>query len=83
MDDLGFLWVRPFDPAKTYLANSRTPGGAGGGKWVILSPEGAVVDTIALPANLEPMQITRDAVVGISLDDLDVQHVHVYGLERR
>jgi hypothetical protein len=88
VDDLGFLWVRPFDPAQhSFNGNgAQTPfGGSGqGGDWVVLSPDGVVLDTIALPVDLgEPMQITRDAVVGIATDELGVQYVRVYALERR
>jgi hypothetical protein len=84
VDEVGFVWVRPFDASKTYLATSGPRGsGAGGGDWLILSPDGAVVNTVALPDDFEPKQITRDAVVGIARDEMDVQHVHVYPLERR
>jgi hypothetical protein len=87
VDDLGFIWVRPFEPGKTglYLAQTRgaPPSTGPGGDWLILSPAGALVGTVSLPADLEPMQITRDAVVGITRDELGVEYVRVHGLERR
>jgi hypothetical protein len=36
-----------------------------------------------LPAELQPIQVTRDAVVGIARDELGVEYVRVYPLERR
>jgi hypothetical protein len=84
VDDLGFIWVRPYDPARHVFDGMGGGAGPGrGGGWLILSPEGAVLDTVVVPDALEPMQITRDAVVGIVRDELDVQHVHVHPVERR
>jgi hypothetical protein len=88
VDDLGFVWVRPFELGKTGLyimAQTRgaLPSPGTGGDWLILSPEGVRVGTVSLPADLEPMQITRDAVVGIVRDELGVEYVRVHRVERR
>jgi hypothetical protein len=85
VDDLGFIWVRPFEPGRTglYLGHGIASSAGPGGDWLILSPAGALVGTVSLPADLEPMQITQDAVVGVARDELGVEYVRVYGLERR
>jgi hypothetical protein len=82
VDDLGFFWIRPHDPSKNFFG-AGAPGVEGaGGEWLIVSPEGAVVGSVAVPADLALMQVTQDAVVGIARDDLDVEYVRVYPLER-
>jgi hypothetical protein len=85
VDDLGFFWISPFDPAKHGFGFARGAGaqGGGGGDWLVVAPDGATVGTVALPRDLDPMQITRDAVVGIARDELDVEYVLVYPLLRR
>jgi hypothetical protein len=86
VDDLGFVWVRPFDPSQHTLyrgAGGPLSGGGPGGEWLIIAPDGATVGMVTLPADLVPMQVTRDAVVGIARDELEVEHVRVHPLERR
>ena len=39
--------------------------------------------SVELPSELEPHQITSDAVVGIVRDELGVESVRVHSLERR
>ena len=86
VDELGFLWVRPYDPWEHALALDGRPGGFGGagGRWLVLSPTGEDVGWIDVPAGLEPVQITRDAVLGVSADAAGSARVlRVHRLERR
>lgn len=83
VDEAGFLWIRPFDP----LQHALELGGYGspgvGGEWLVLSPTGVALPSIAVPSRLEPVSVTRDAVVGIRRDELGVESVCVHRLERR
>jgi hypothetical protein len=85
VDDLGFIWVRPYEPLKhsTALGGLTLPGGGPGGRWTILSPAGVKVGEIDMPRDLEPLRITTDAVIGVALDELDVETVRVHALRRR
>jgi hypothetical protein len=83
VDDLGFFWIRPFDPAKNFFGSGQQGTAGPGGDWLIVSPEGAIVGSVAVPADLELTQITENAVVGIARDELGVEYVRVHALERR
>jgi hypothetical protein len=85
VDDLGYIWVRPYDPFKhsTALNGLVLPGGGPGGRWSVLSPAGVRVAEIDLPADLAPICITNDAVVGIAHDEFGVESVRVHVLQRR
>ena len=82
VDELGFVWIRPYEP----LRHAAVLGGLGrpgpGGVWRVLSPEGVQVSEVSMPEELEPSQITSDRVVGIRRDDLGVESVQVYRLVR-
>ena len=85
VDDLGYIWIRPYDPFKhsTALNGLTLPGGGPGGRWTVLSPTGVRVGEIDMPADLAPIRITSDAVVGIAHDELGVESVRVHVLQRR
>jgi hypothetical protein len=85
VDDEGFVWLRPYEPLRHAVAlGASLTGGAGpGGRWLILSPDGLESGWVDMPASLEPIRITRDAVVGIARDELDVESVRVHALRRR
>jgi hypothetical protein len=84
IDELGFIWVRPYEPlAHAAALGGLTTSGGAGGSWQVLSPDGVATGFVALPADLEPVHITRDAVVGIARDDLGVESVRVHSLRRR
>jgi hypothetical protein len=85
VDDDSFIWIRSFEPLKhaAALGGLSLAGGGAGGRWSILSPDGNVVGTIEVPADLEVVSITSGAVVGIARDALGVESVRVHRLERR
>lgn len=85
VDDLGYIWIRPYDPFKhsNALDGLMLPGGGPGGRWTVLSPAGVRVGDIDMPADLAPIRITSDAVVGIAHDELGVESVRVHGVQRR
>jgi hypothetical protein len=52
------------------------------GRWLVFAPDGTQVTEVEIPADVQPVSITRDALIGIHRDDLDVESVRVYELER-
>ncbi|MEX2284506.1 MAG: 6-bladed beta-propeller [Gemmatimonadota bacterium] len=85
VDDLGFIWVRPYEPLKHSMAlgGLMLPGGGPGGRWTILSPAGVKVGEVDMPSDFEPLRITSDAVIGVALDEFDVETVRVHSIQRR
>jgi hypothetical protein len=81
VDELGFIWIRRYDP----LSHSFALGGrvGPGGRWTVLTPDGMDAGSIDVPPEVEPFQITADAIVGIARDELGVESVRVYPLRRR
>jgi hypothetical protein len=82
VDSEGFVWIRPYEPLRHAAALGGLSRAGRGGTWVVFSPSGDRVGQVAIPDDLEPIQITRDAVVGIRIDELGVQYVRVYALTR-
>jgi len=81
VDGAGFVWIRPYEPFVHSFALGGTPGA--GGRWLVLSPDGAEAGTVMMPPGIEPVQITMDAVVGIARDASGVESVRVHALHRR
>lgn len=50
--------------------------------WTIIDPDGHVAGTIRLPATLRPTDITPDFVLGVLEDDLGVERVVRFAVER-
>lgn len=80
-----FVWVRPFKPERDAAAlggslGIQQPGI--GGEWRIFSQDGDETGVVRLPDGLEPHQVTSHAVVGIYRDELGVESVRIYPLER-
>jgi hypothetical protein len=71
-DSEGNLWVSDYDdPLKDQK-----------GRWTIYDPQGAVLARIALPPRFRPYDIGSDWILGEELDDLDVEHVQLYRLQK-
>ena len=90
VDELGFVWVREYDPMKHAAALGGLEGGdyvispaGGGGRWLVLSPDGEVSGSVEVPAGLRPSQITTDRLVGVHVDPLGVESVQVHSLSRK
>jgi hypothetical protein len=71
-DEDGNLWVQDY----------RTPWDEGPSTWRIFDPEGVLIATAMLPARFAPSQIGSDYVLGTWRDELDVEHVQLYALQR-
>jgi hypothetical protein len=70
VDSEGCLWVQEF-----------AYDGAGS-SWSVFDPQGIWLGTLDLPDRFRPTQVVEDRVVGVWLDDLDVQHARILALDR-
>jgi hypothetical protein len=71
LDDGGNLWVHEFQPAPAALPT-----------WTVFDPDGRMLGAVSMPDRFRPMQIGADFVLGLWRDELDVQHVRMYRLEK-
>ena len=70
-DALGYLWVEEYR-----LPREETP------VWQIFGPDGALAGRVSLPLGVGILEIGADYLLGIRFDDMDVEFVELYGLER-
>lgn len=70
-DAEGNLWMR-----ETVL-----PGEPNG--WTIFDPDARMLGTIELPGDFQPLRIGDDFVIGVVTDDLGVERVRLYRLEKQ
>ncbi len=74
MADLtGHLWVREFD-----LPGEDKPNPV----WTIFDPDGRVLGFVETPAGLNIYEIGDDYILGIARDDMRVEYIQVWSLER-
>jgi len=73
VDHSEHVWVGPF----------RLPAEEGPAQWVVLSPEGQVLGRVAVPKELTVYEIGEDYILGTVTDDLDVEQVQMWPLQRR
>lgn len=66
------LWIQEY----------RLPGAEGPFRWSVFDPDGRHLGAVEVPEAFRIHQIDRDHVIGVWTDELDVQFVRVYGLER-
>lgn len=71
VDRLGWIWAELFRPPQ-----DETP------RWMVFEPGGQARGTLELPPDLEVHDIGPDYVLGRSQDDLGVEYVHRYRLDR-
>ena len=69
VDVEGNLWVSEFEPLSD-----------GPQHWTVFDPDGRMLGEVALPQRLRVAEIGADYLLGISSDDLGVQHVRLYEL---
>jgi len=70
-DALGFLWAERY----------RRPGQEDSA-WDIFDPEGVLTAQVALPPRVYPLEIGADYLLALHWDELDVEYVHLYALQR-
>ncbi|HEX6041264.1 hypothetical protein, partial [Longimicrobium sp.] len=72
VDDGGALWVqRP-----TWPGTGVRP------EWDVFDTEGKMLGTLRLPPRFRVTQVGADFILGVGLDDDDVQQVRMYRLEK-
>ncbi len=72
-DDTGHLWVREYDyPQEEGSAPI----------WTVFDPNGRVLGYVETPAGLQIQQIGEDYILGHTEDELGVEYVQVWPLER-
>lgn len=71
VDALGDLWVGAADRP-----------GEDGRTWTVFDPEGRLLGDVTLPADLTVHDVGTDYVAGVYRDELEVEFVLVYGLEK-
>ncbi len=70
-DRAGNLWVSEFQ------VTPEDPG-----KWTVFDPEGRMLGTVSTPARFRVFDIGEDYVLGVWKDELDVDHVRMFPLEK-
>ena len=65
-------WVKEFE----------RPGHAGPVLWRVFGTDGVLTATVEIPSGLDVHEVGSDFVLGVVRDELDVQYVHMYGIER-
>lgn len=74
VDDLGYVWAGDYRPYWDHRSSRQ---------WLVFDPEGRLLGPMQLPGTLTPLQIGRDFVLGAWRDELDVEHLRLYALQRR
>jgi hypothetical protein len=82
VDTEGNIWVR-----EAYVGDYIPRGGWGQvpdfpTQWSVFGPTGRWLVDVTMPPRFRPMQITRDAVLGLARDDDDVEHVRLYRIDK-
>ena len=72
-DRVGHLWLEEFEPP-----GEERPGA----RWTVLDPEGRVLGWVETPDGLEIYEIGADYLLGDARDELGVEYVQLWSLER-
>jgi hypothetical protein len=81
VDATDHIWLRDFvaHPEEVGMW-IRSPTEATG--WTVFRPDGVLLGSVELPARFAPLLFGEDYVAGIYRDLMEVEYIHVYGLER-
>lgn len=71
VDTEGYLWVAEWSMHRF-----------GASRYWVHGPEGDLLGHVRVPPDIKVLDIGEDYVLGLALDDLGVEHIHLYGLER-
>lgn len=85
VDEEGFLWIRPYVPERDSPAVGGNPAHgrtSPGGEWRILSSEGIEVSRVTVPDGFDPHVLAEDEILGIHWDELGVERLRAYPLDR-
>lgn len=92
LDALGYLWVRrapsPSEGDEGVKLEVSMPDGTrfvstrSSGLHDLFRPDGVYLGTLKLPYDFRVMEIGAEYLLGVATDDLGVEYVHMYGLDR-
>ena len=74
VDKLDHLWIREYDLPREERAAPL---------WTVFDPEGHVLGFVETPAGLMIFEIGEDYILGHSMDELAVESIQVWALDRR
>lgn len=80
-DRTGHLWVERGDAPRDPLPQLTDPYPRST-TWDVLSPDGEWLGAVELPASFDPLEIGADYVLGVHADELGVEQVRMYALDR-
>ncbi|MEX0601238.1 MAG: 6-bladed beta-propeller [Rhodothermales bacterium] len=80
VDDRGLIWVKEYDPTSDSVYFGPPPGP--GGTWLVVTPEGESVATVAMPDGIIPVQVVGDLLLAVSRDELDVERIVIHTIAR-
>jgi len=72
VDSDGYLWVSGY-----HLGSARKPT-----RFTVFDPDSRWLGEMTVPENFQVFEIGEDYVLGVATDELDVEHVRMYGLVR-
>jgi hypothetical protein len=70
-DAAGNLWVADYRPVRQ-----------DGATWKVFSAAGELLGSVATPARFEVLQIGTDFILGRWLDDMEVEHIRMFALNK-
>lgn len=71
-DARGLIWAKLF----------RTPAESGPERWLVFEEDGSLVGLVGLPEGSQVFEIGEDYVLGTWSDELDIEHVRLWPLDR-
>ncbi len=81
VDDAGNVWMREYDLVDALVLYGETRQRSDRvERWKVMARDGRFRATLALPAGFELHQATGTHLLGVWLDEADVEHVQVYRL---
>jgi hypothetical protein len=88
-DSDGGLWVMAFPPSREPIGTWQVSTTInppyveeGGARWRVLDSRGRLVATVRTPARFFPLEVGTDWILGVVQDELEVESVRLYGLQR-
>jgi hypothetical protein len=74
VDDLGYVWVERYATDEATEAESSL--------WTVFRPDGRPAALLRMPPGVRPLHVGRRYIVALHVDDLEIEHVEAYLLER-
>jgi hypothetical protein len=78
----GELWVSEFDPSEDSLGPPSFQTPTVEMRYSVFGRDGTWLSDIVLPPRFRPFEAGADYIIGVSLDDDDVERVTLYGIRR-